>query len=46
MEFRQLIMLETQLPAYIGGDTPFLNWPTQQFGAHICHFSTYLHDIG
>lgn len=35
MEFRQLIMLEVQLPAYIGGDTPFLNWATQQFGAHI-----------
>lgn len=35
MEFRQLIMLEVQLPAYIGEDTPFLNWATQQFGAHI-----------
>ena len=35
MEFRQLIILEVQLPAYIGGNAPFLNWATQQFGAHI-----------
>ena len=38
MEFRQLIILEVQLPAYIGGNAPFLNWATQQFGAHIWYW--------
>lgn len=46
MEFRQLIMLEMQLHAYIGGYIPFLNWSTQHFGVHICHVSMYVHNIG
>ena len=25
--------------------TPFLNWPTQHFSAHIYHVFIYLHDI-